>query len=1253
MQCTLNGSTVTMMAESFSLDDRIGQRSECSFTVLDSAGTASYKQGMPVSILADDGSTLFAGYVWTSRAKRETWTGLKAHRVSCVDGVYLADKRKGIKTYTNILAGDAVSDLVQTYLEPEGVIGRHVTRTETLQGDWALDNSGSLSANLSSSASPGDLVLSQAGSNVSRTETSTADFAAGTLTNVTAGSTGGGDLEISKGSNYLQTDTAQADFASGTLTNVTAESGGDLALTGYWRDWADNTTTGQTGFGTNGTHSSSGGAYTIGVTVAGGEYHVRFDNAGTYADFTLEVDLTCPSAGDSVGIVYRTTNWANADYTFAYVAFIKTNQVAINRGANSGTTAGSPVTVATSAPTLTAGTVYRCKLIVSGSSHTFIVGGTTYISAATDATFTAAGNVGLRYNSGAGAAHTTTVDNFGVVKSLSGTSIKDYDISASLSAASSSVSWTSVLNSQSITVEAALSTNGGGSFGSYNTCTSGSAIPGISTTTDLSNARLRIRITLTATDATKYFHLDDITLSITAGYRVSGTRQRVWSSLSLAAAVTVGSAIISWNATVPASTTLVVETSINAGSSYQTATSGAAISGLASGTSVAGVSLLVRVTLTTTDATATPMLSDLTVTVVSQYASSGVRTSPSLSLAPAGTARAATVSWTQTLNGGTILIETSVDGGATWATATNGGSIAGLNLITSSDYTDGYDADTSAQYSTQTGGGFTWAWDTSNSRLLATCGSSVAQRARYTGGTYQDVWLTAESDQADSAGLIARSAADYSSFYALYWRDSSGDTGWITGGIELWKRVSGTYTFLARYTPAAVRGSSHRYGLRISGTSIQAYLDGVQVLSVTDSSVSAAGYVGYECGNGSGQVQHIGGLTVNAMGTDLTGKSLLIRETLTAPAGRAATPVLSDLSVSVKTYQIADGPTIAQVQVGYVSISSALGALAEASNTWWNIDSSKRIWFLGSTVVSAPWQVTSADMHDEDATELEEGNPLYRNRQYLVNVKEVTSLQTESQKGDGSSRAFTVAYPVHQAPASITVNGVSKTVGIKQVDTGKDFYWAKGDTVIAQDSGGTLLTSSDTWQIQYYGEWDAVYLAQDSGGVATQAALEGGTTGYVEDVDSVAGIAGDSALAQIANGKLARFCQYGRRLTFKTTKAGLRSGQLATVTLPEHSLAGAQMLIEHVAAQEVGIRLWYTVTAVIGPIDSSWVQFFQQLAGAVEGGIDTVSIGTSGTLVINQAVSESITWGESVTETILTVTYPGAAVYPDPALYPA
>lgn len=74
---------------------------------------------------------------------------------------------------------------------------------------------------------------------------------------------------------------------------------------------------------------------------------------------------------------------------------------------------------------------------------------------------------------------------------------------SSLSAYSDSlIEWTATLNGQSLTIETRHSLDGGSSWSSWQTCTSGSALPGLSSGDDLSNALLECKQTLSTSDTT-------------------------------------------------------------------------------------------------------------------------------------------------------------------------------------------------------------------------------------------------------------------------------------------------------------------------------------------------------------------------------------------------------------------------------------------------------------------------------------------------------------------------------------------------------------------------------------------------------------------------------------------------------------------------------------------------------------------------------------------------------------------------------
>ena len=118
--------------------------------------------------------------------------------------------------------------------------------------------------------------------------------------------------------------------------------------------------------------------------------------------------------------------------------------------------------------------------------------------------------------------------------------------------------------------------------------------------------------------------------------------------------------------------------------------------------------------------------------------------------------------------------------------------------------------------------------------------------------------------------------------------------------------------------------------------------------------------------------------------------------------------------------EIQDGPTLVQATINYVKVSEALDALAEKAGFIWFIDENKKIYFIDRTTNDAPW--TAEYPYLEPTPALSEGNPLYRNRQYIRGAKALTSEQVETLTGDGNIKAFVVGFPIAQEPA-IEVDG--------------------------------------------------------------------------------------------------------------------------------------------------------------------------------------------------------------------------------------
>lgn len=274
----------------------------------------------------------------------------------------------------------------------------------------------------------------------------------------------------------------------------------------------------------------------------------------------------------------------------------------------------------------------------------------------------------------------------------------------------------------------------------------------------------------------------------------------------------------------------------------------------------------------------------------------------------------------------------------------------------------------------------------------------------------------------------------------------------------------------------------------------------------------------------------------------------------------------------VQLGDIRDGLLMEAAAFNYVYASRALDRLAEANNFYWRIRPNGQLDFRPRNIEDAPFTITSDDV-DMDTVRVTDGNPLYRNRQFLRGVKDITDLQVETRKGDGATRTWEVSYPIAQEP-TIRLNGVVQNaateVGIRGVESGASFkfFWNKGDRVISHSDDFAVLTASDTIQIDYYGEFDIVLVTHNQSEIDARKVVEGSTSGIVDHVETASDITGRTNAAMYANGLLATYGYIGRSITFEIYREGLEPGQQLTVNIPELGLYNVKMLIESVTERD-------------------------------------------------------------------------------------
>jgi hypothetical protein len=359
--------------------------------------------------------------------------------------------------------------------------------------------------------------------------------------------------------------------------------------------------------------------------------------------------------------------------------------------------------------------------------------------------------------------------------------------------------------------------------------------------------------------------------------------------------------------------------------------------------------------------------------------------------------------------------------------------------------------------------------------------------------------------------------------------------------------------------------------------------------------------------------------------------AVYLGQTLGAIVGAIVAAVLAGEGVT--TAHVEAGPTITKAVFSYQSVTDCFNALANLTGYAWYLDSAKDLHFFARGSNPAPLSLTDTSGNFFGLA-VRSTRQQYRNRQYLRAGFDTTTPRTESFAGDAKRRTFAVGYPLAAVP-TITVNGSAKTVGIKGVDTDKDWYWNKASADIVQDAAGALLASTDTLAVTYQGLFPLIVSADASTEIAARAAAEGGS-GVYEALVTDQSIDTRALATDTATGLLRRYGTITQVVSFSyedpddaTGTGRLAAGQLLSVNVSAHNLAGS-FLIDSVSAVDVGgAYLRYQVQALSGESLGSWEDFFAQLVTAGQ----TYVIRDNEVLLLLRSLPDALVLADTLTST--------------------
>jgi hypothetical protein len=113
-------------------------------------------------------------------------------------------------------------------------------------------------------------------------------------------------------------------------------------------------------------------------------------------------------------------------------------------------------------------------------------------------------------------------------------------------------------------------------------------------------------------------------------------------------------------------------------------------------------------------------------------------------------------------------------------------------------------------------------------------------------------------------------------------------------------------------------------------------------------------------------------------------------------------------------------------------------------------------------------------------------------------------------------------------------------------------------------------------------------------------------------------------------------------------------GQLMTADLPDFQLDRTEMLIESVTAsdQKDALNIWYTVHAIAGPVDTTWVDFFSKLLKTPQKP-ENINVGVSQVVNVLQTFTATVKCSAILTIKALGGISPSNTLYPRNDLYPS
>lgn len=252
--------------------------------------------------------------------------------------------------------------------------------------------------------------------------------------------------------------------------------------------------------------------------------------------------------------------------------------------------------------------------------------------------------------------------------------------------------------------------------------------------------------------------------------------------------------------------------------------------------------------------------------------------------------------------------------------------------------------------------------------------------------------------------------------------------------------------------------------------------------------------------------------------------------------------ILTNYTTGFTDTNVDCGLTITKVVFDRITVTAAIQKLAALTGYSWYVDYDADIHFFATATESAPFDIIDNDGNSIDSTlDISTDLSQIRNRVFIKGGEIVGDARTETFNGDTVKYSFVLANKFSQAP-TVTVGGVSKTVGLDYIDNEADFdcFWDytqgyvrfKTATIPASGTNNISITGTPLYNL--------VVQVEEPLSIATYGVFEYSlidkTIKSREEAVSLAKVQLVAYQAGLVEGN------------FETYTSGLRSGQTITVT---------------------------------------------------------------------------------------------------------